>query len=46
MATNPEKRKKIRALEAKRDSLSEKKKANTEALKVVRAQLKHARSVK
>lgn len=47
MATkNPTQRRKIRALEAQRDLLSEKRKATDEKLKVVRTQLKHARSTK
>lgn len=45
-AKNPTQRRKIRALEAQRDVLSEKKKATDEKLKVVRTQLKHARSTK
>lgn len=39
-----ERRKKIRALEAKRDSLTESKKKAAQQLAVVRAELKHARS--
>ena len=42
--SNPVQRRKIRALEAARDALSEKKKATDEKLKVVRTQLKHARA--
>jgi hypothetical protein len=43
-AKNPVQRRKIRALEAQRDILSEKRKTNDEKLKVVRTQLKHARA--
>ena len=43
---NLAKRKKIRALEALRDSLTEKRKAMEEKLKVTRTQLKHARAQK
>lgn len=43
---NPVQRRKIRALEAQRDVLSEKKKSTDEKLKVVRTQLKHARGTK
>lgn len=47
MATkNPTQRRKIRALEAQRDVLTEKRKSTDEKLKVVRTQLKHARATK
>ena len=45
-AKNPAQRRKIRALEAARDSLSEKKKTIEEKLKVTRTQLKHARDTR
>lgn len=44
MATNIQQRRKIRALEAKRDSLKEKKDSATTELKKVAAELKHERS--
>jgi hypothetical protein len=45
MATKSlDQRRKIRALEAKRDSLSETKAKATQALAVTRAELKHMRS--
>lgn len=43
MATNVAKRVKIRALEAKRDTLSESKRKTDTALKLIRAELKHVR---
>jgi hypothetical protein len=43
MATSVDKRRKIRALEAKRDSLQEAKSKNLAELAKVRAELKHQR---
>ena len=45
-STNVARRRKIRALEAKRDSLREKKDAAIQQLKVVAAELKHAKGSK
>jgi len=46
MATSIEKRRRVRALEAKRDKLLEQKQRSIQALATVRAQLKQERKAK
>lgn len=43
---SPEQRRKIRQLEAKRDTLTQRKKLAEEQLKMTRTQLRHARAQK